>query len=251
MSPLKVLGDLDINNQLQEPVYAMGPVKVKGENLPGKGKHNHADYVDRKGYYDIVKYLTHHNDIFPALYLVGVGQLCPHISTEVDCESLFSEAGFLSSPRRANTSIRMYERLVVGKHRLFRIHCSLPKVHELFIERWRKDDWNENDDRDDREFLSVERKIYKEMYPHGTRMLEEEEAEEETEEEEELEAEEKEKKEAGKGKGKEKEKRTRKVKKGKKLEEIVIDDSSDDSGDGTSDNTEGDTVDNSHVSDNS
>ena len=43
---------------------------------------------------------------FPAIYHVGVGQLCPHISTEVDCESLFSQAGFLADERRASTNFR-------------------------------------------------------------------------------------------------------------------------------------------------
>ena len=40
-----------------------------------------------------------------------------------------------SRPKRAWTNIRMYECLVVAKHRLHCIHCpSIPKVKQLFIE---------------------------------------------------------------------------------------------------------------------
>ena len=32
------------------------------------------------------------------LFMVAVGQLVPHVPSEVDYESLFSQAGFLSDP---------------------------------------------------------------------------------------------------------------------------------------------------------
>ena len=53
----------------------------------------HADYIDKHGYYDIVKMLEDHKKISPGIDNVGVGQFGPFISTEVDCESLFNVSG--------------------------------------------------------------------------------------------------------------------------------------------------------------
>ena len=165
MKPYKTLGAITRMGQPQEPVYFIGPVTEKGVNLPGPGKRNHADYVDKSGYYMIAKYLDDFQKVFPSMSNIGTGQLCPHISTEVDCESLFSQAGFMSHPRRARTSIRMYERLVMGKHRLHRIYCSIPRAKELFLERWKANNWDEKEERDDQEFLEVEKEIHIAMFP--------------------------------------------------------------------------------------
>ena len=127
MEPLRVLGAIDSNWNPQKSRYELGPVKKRGLNLKKAGK-NHADYVDKDGRYDIVKYLLDMQKIFPSISNVGIGQYAPHITTEVDCESLFSQAGFLTEARRSRTDLRMYERLVVGKHRLSRIHCSIARV---------------------------------------------------------------------------------------------------------------------------
>ena len=72
----------------------------------------------------------------------------------------------------------MYERLVVGKHWLSRIHCSIARVKELFLKRWKENDWDEQDDRDDTEFLEAEKNIWKEMFPTCVDLLYDEEEEE-------------------------------------------------------------------------
>ncbi len=99
MKPIKVLGTIDDVGDPREHVYEIGPVIKPGN----------ADYVNEKGGHDIVCYLTDFADQFPSLYHVGIGKLCPHISTEGDCESLFSQAGFMSHPQRAHTNICTYE----------------------------------------------------------------------------------------------------------------------------------------------
>ena len=121
---------------------------------------------------------------FPAIYHVGVGQLCPHISTEVDCESLFSQAGYLADPRRARTDCRFYERLVITKHRLHRIYCHKPSVKDLFIKRWKSGNWKENIDRDDTQFLELEREIFQNDFPlYYADLFDDEDDEEEEEDE--------------------------------------------------------------------
>ena len=66
------------------------------------------------------------------LPLVGVGELCPHLSTEVDCKTLFSLAGFKSHPQCTQTNIRNYERLVVTKHCSQSIHIPESNMQALF-----------------------------------------------------------------------------------------------------------------------
>ncbi len=98
-----MLGFNDNDGNLQDPIYAMGEVITPGINLPCKM--NHAQYIDKSGHYDIVSYLFDHKKIFPGIFHVGVSQICRHVSTEVDCESLFSQAGFLADTRQLRTLV--------------------------------------------------------------------------------------------------------------------------------------------------
>ena len=76
-------------------------------NFPS-GK-NHADYIDKHGYYDIVKMLEDHKEIFTGIDNVGVGQYVPYITTELYFDSLFNHSGCISQPKWANTNIRTFE----------------------------------------------------------------------------------------------------------------------------------------------
>ena len=174
VQPKKTLGVFDEDGQPKKSVITLGPPIERGVDLPSK--RNHADYIDGTGYYDIVRYLQDHKDIFPTIYLVGVGQFAAHISTEVDCESLFSEAGHLADPLRNRTLTRTFERLVIAKHRMQRIYCCPKKVHKEFMTRWNNNDWDDSEDREDLSFLEKEKKIYLEMYPENVGLFEEEES---------------------------------------------------------------------------
>ena len=120
MKPLRVLGAIDDGGQLKEPEYVIGPVTYRGANV--MHGNNHPNYVDCRGFCNIARYLQDFKESYPVLYHVIVGQFFPNIKTEMDCELMFSQAGFLYDPRRAITGIRMYDHLVVGKNCLNRIH---------------------------------------------------------------------------------------------------------------------------------
>ena len=122
-----------------------------------------------------MRYLTDFAERFPSLNHIGIGQLAPHVTTEVDCESLFSQSGFLYHPRRAKTEIRTYEGLVVGKHRFQRIYCHIPDVIRLYMERHSKNGWDEKENREDLSFLNVEKEIWKEQFPHCAEEVDDEE----------------------------------------------------------------------------
>ena len=102
---------------------------------------------------------------------MGVGQLSSHLTSEVDCESLFSHAGHISDPLRSSTKVRTFERLVIAKHRLKHIYCCPKKVQKLYLRRKQANNWDEDEERDDQMFLGMEKQIYDEMFPHDDRVL--------------------------------------------------------------------------------
>ena len=122
-----------------------------------------------------MRYLKDLKEDFPALYHFGVDKFCPHITTEVHYESLFSQAWFLSEIRRARTGICMSEILVLGNYCFNLIHCYITIFKELFIKLRKENLWEEEHDQDDRAFLKLEKEILKEMFPHSSDILEAEE----------------------------------------------------------------------------
>ena len=63
--------------------YLVRVVVNRGADLTS-GK-NHVDHVNAKGKYDIIEFLTDHNEDFKYLYSFSVGKLALHITTEVNC----------------------------------------------------------------------------------------------------------------------------------------------------------------------
>ena len=163
MEPREVLGRIDKDGQPKEPIFAFGPVKCRGEDLPS-GK-NHADYVDSKGNYDIVGFFKDHTKQLPSLENTFTGKLASHSTSEADCESLFSESGHLAKPHMNRTSIETFERLVIAKHCMARVYCCKHKVLLEFLRRWKSKKFGEKEDRDDLEFWEQEKNIFLEEFP--------------------------------------------------------------------------------------
>ena len=65
------------------------------------------------------------------------------------------------------------------------MHCQLPAVRDLYLKRWKENDWDEKEDRDSRDFLELEKEIYLEMHPQNADLFEDEEEEVEKEQAEE------------------------------------------------------------------
>ena len=113
-NPTISLGTMEDNGTPQDPVITIVPVSKRGMNFPS-GK-NHTDYIDKNYYYDIVNMLENFKEIFSGIDNVGVGQYGPYIWTEVDCEILFNQYGYISKPKRATTKIKTFEQLVISKY---------------------------------------------------------------------------------------------------------------------------------------
>ena len=163
MKAYKCIGLINDEGKPQKPVYEIGPVVSRGRNF--KDTFNHADYVTKSGDYDLCRMFTDCKQFYPAGEAIFNGKLAYHVTTEVDCESLFSQAGYVAEPRRSQTDVRTYERLVVGKHRMHRMHIRNEDIKKLYLERFNNNDWDEKEERDDQEFLQLEGEIWKKMFP--------------------------------------------------------------------------------------
>ena len=164
-NPIISLGTMDENGDHKDSAIMIVPVSKLGMNLPS-GK-IYAYYIEKHGYYDIFKMLEDHKEIFTGIDNVGIGQYGSYISTEVYCEILLNQSGYISQPKRANTKIRTFVRLVNSKNCLQRIFCDPKKVEKLCMKCHANNEWDHNGERDDKTFLQVEKEIYIEMFPHN------------------------------------------------------------------------------------
>ena len=110
---------------------------------------------------------------FPLMSKVVTAKFAPHISTstEVECESLFSEARHLSNPLHSRTTIFTFECLVIAKHHLQRIYCCNKQVHKKYMQTLKGKDWGEKEDREDFLFLREEEKVYLDIVPYNVNIF--------------------------------------------------------------------------------
>ena len=155
---------MDENGDHKDSAIMIVPVSKLGMNLPS-GK-IYAYYIEKHGYYDIFKMLEDHKEIFTGIDNVGIGQYGSYISTEVYCEILLNQSGYISQPNQANIKIRTFERLVISKHCLQHIFCNPKKVDTFYLKHHANNECCDNVERDDKNFLPVEKEIYPEMFPH-------------------------------------------------------------------------------------
>ena len=133
------LGTYDDEGQpCKEPIYEFGPVKKRGKDLPSG--FNIADYINKKGIFSLLTFFIDHKRQLESLSNVVIGKLASHSTDEVDCKSLFSKSGALALPNRNRTKIEMFERLILGKHRLARVYCDKEKLKKELLCRWKEKD---------------------------------------------------------------------------------------------------------------
>ena len=80
------------------------------------------------GNYDIICFFLDHKLNFPALFNIVISQLAPHITTGVDCEPLFSQAGHISKSNWNRTMSNTFERLAILNHCMSRIYYCPEKI---------------------------------------------------------------------------------------------------------------------------
>ena len=125
--PKLSLGAIDHIFNPREPY-----ISIDQKTLPSG--HNHPDYIYDKCYYNIVQFFVDHQKPFPEFYNVAVDKLAHHITTEVDCESLFRQAGHLSNPTCSSTKIKTFELLIIANHHTHQIYYFPDNVKKLYVQ---------------------------------------------------------------------------------------------------------------------
>ena len=76
-----------------------------------------------------------------------------------DLWHLLGYAGYKSDPRRLVALIWTYERLVIANHCMHRFHIRDKVIIQEYLKRCNNNDWDEEECRDDEEFLKVEEEL--------------------------------------------------------------------------------------------
>lgn len=116
----------------------VGPVVSRGEDLPSK--HNIADFVDKKGRINIVRFFKVHKSIFPNLFIIIQREASPRV-VEVGCERFFGILGYISQPRRSRLGVRNYERISLLSTILKCIYVNPELVAKEYLNRSKRGSW--------------------------------------------------------------------------------------------------------------
>ena len=121
---------------------------------------NHADYVDRKAYFDILQFYEATKNLYPGLACTFLGKIGHHSCQEAGREALLACLGmYKSAPRRLNALIRTYERLVIASHQMYRFYIRDHVIIEEYLKRIRNDDWYDQESWDNNEFLELKEEL--------------------------------------------------------------------------------------------
>jgi hypothetical protein len=139
-----------------------GIVEEPGEDIEASHpfkKCNLADFIDNKGYFDLVKFIGYNRQSFPFIYKLACCQASMRVN-EVGCERFFSIAGYVSSPRRTSLKVRHYEALAMLKHNIQKIYVDEDWVVEQYMTLEKNKGWDAMEARDDELVASLELELY-------------------------------------------------------------------------------------------
>jgi hAT family C-terminal dimerisation region len=128
-----------------------GVVEERGQDLEASypfKKCNLADFVDKTGYFDLVRFLKFNEKSFPFLYKLACCLACLRMN-EVGCERFFSIAGYVSNPRRTSLKVRHYECLAMLKRNLQQVYIDENWVVQQYMTLEKTKAWGTLDTRSD------------------------------------------------------------------------------------------------------
>jgi hypothetical protein len=105
-----------------EGVLEIGPIRFSVVEEPGDDidanppfkKCNLADFIDKTGYFNLVKFLGFNCYFFPFHYKLSCCLAATRMN-EVGCERYFSIAGYVLNPRRTKLKVQHYETMAMLK----------------------------------------------------------------------------------------------------------------------------------------
>jgi hypothetical protein len=94
-----------------------GVVEERGDNIDANHPFktcNLADFIDDKGYFNLVQFIGYNQKLFPFIYKLA-RCLAAMRMNEVGCEWFFSIAGYVSNARRTRLKVCHYEAMAMLK----------------------------------------------------------------------------------------------------------------------------------------
>jgi hAT family C-terminal dimerisation region len=141
-------------------------------------KCNLADFIDGKGYFDLVKFIGFNRQSFPFIYRLACCLAAMRMN-EVGCERFFSVAGYVSNPRRTRLKVRHYEALAMLKQNMQRIYIDEDWVVEQYMTKEKDKGWDTMDEQNDQLVAALEAELYANDLGISVEALSSEESEEE------------------------------------------------------------------------
>eukprot|EP00956_Cyclotella_meneghiniana_P033656 scaffold98044_cov37-Cyclotella_meneghiniana.AAC.1 len=134
----------------------VGPVVSRGKDLPSK--HNIADFLDKKGRLDIVRFFKVHKSLFPTLFIIVQREASRRV-VEVGCERFFGISGYISQPRRSRLGVRNYERISMLSVILKCIFVDPELVAKEYLNRCKRGAWKKENTMESLKCFNLERII--------------------------------------------------------------------------------------------
>jgi hAT family C-terminal dimerisation region len=139
-----------------------GIVEERGLDIDASSpfkKCNLADFIDKTGYFDLVKFLGFNQLSFPYLYKLGCC-LASMRTNEVGCERFFSIAGYVSNPRRTRLKVRHYEAIAMLKQNMHNVYVKEDWVVQKYKDLEKSKTWESNEERNEQLLAALEEEVY-------------------------------------------------------------------------------------------
>lgn len=137
-------------DSISEQMVIIGDIITeRGIDLPSQK--NYADYF-KGGQFEHVRFWLDHKKEFPKLWLYAV-RIASANPTEVSCESLFSESGYASCPRRTRLKTENFERETIMSHNMQKVYFDLENAVDTYMKRDENKDWGISNNRDDLNYM--------------------------------------------------------------------------------------------------
>jgi hypothetical protein len=133
-----------------------GPVDERGRDLPS-GK-NLADYIDKHGRMDLLRFTSDHKSLFPSIAII-VQCEASRQTEEVGCERFFGLSGYVSSPRRSRLGVRNYERIALLSDILKNVYIDPQEIASQYLLRCKAGRWKKENTIDSLKCFNLERVI--------------------------------------------------------------------------------------------
>jgi hypothetical protein len=139
-----------------------GVVEERGDDIEANHpfkKCNLADFIDGKGYFNLVKFIGYNQQSFPFIYKLACCVAALRVN-EVGCERFFSIAGYVSNPRRSSLKVRHYEALAMLKLNLQRVYIDEDWVVQQYMKMEKSKEWDALDSQGDELVAALELELY-------------------------------------------------------------------------------------------